>query len=120
MNMISQFLYLFSARHVGTDQHGNRYYQSRSRYRDGRKKRFVAYDGRPEASKVPAEWHGWLHHTEADPPPEGGYAKPSWHKEHMPNLTGTVYAYRPSGHLLSVGKRKPATGDYEAWRPEES
>ena len=30
------------------------------------------YNGLVEASKVPADWHGWLHHTETSPPPEGG------------------------------------------------
>ena len=47
-----------------------------------------------------------------------GYARQSWGQEHRPNLTGTIYAHRPQGHILAGGKRKKATGDYEAWKPE--
>jgi NADH:ubiquinone oxidoreductase subunit len=118
MDVVSRFLLSLSARHIGTDQYGNQYYQGRRRYRNGVRKRFVIYQGQPEASKVPAEWHGWLHHTEEMPPPADGYPRKPWQKDHLPNLTGTVYAYRPSGHLLAGNKRKPATGDYEAWKPE--
>lgn len=118
MNIISRLMISMTSRHVGTDQYGNRYYQGRGTYRNGKDKRFVIYEGQPEASKVPAEWHGWLHHTEDTPPPQDGYAKKAWQKDHLPNLTGTVYAHRPSGHMLAGGKRKAATGDYEAWKPE--
>ncbi len=118
MNVISRLIISLTAQQVGADQYGNRYYQGRATYRNGKHKRFVVYEGRPEASKVPPEWHGWLHHTEDTPPPVEGYAKKSWQKEHLPNLTGTIYAHRPEGHMLAGGKRKPATGDYEAWKPE--
>jgi NADH:ubiquinone oxidoreductase subunit len=40
-----------------------------------------------------------------------------WEAEHIPNLTGTQGAYHPEGSLWKDGKRPPATGDYEAWRP---
>lgn len=117
MNILSRLMIGLTASHIGTDRYGNRYFQSRRTYRDGREKRFVIYEGQAEASKVPPEWHGWLHHTE-DAPVEGISKKP-WQKDHLPNLTGTVYATRPSGHLLAKGQRPRATGDYEAWTPEE-
>ena len=60
---------------------------------------------------------GWLHHTTDTIPPEGGPQRQPWQKEHQPNLTGTVQAYRPPGHTLKGGKRAPATGDYEPWTP---
>jgi NADH:ubiquinone oxidoreductase subunit len=118
MNIISRFLISMTSRHIGTDSYGNRYYQGRRTSRTGQPKRFVIYDGVPEASKVPAEWHGWLHHTEDAPPPTEGYPRQAWQEDHLPNLTGTIYATRPSGHVLSGGKRQAATGDYEAWKPE--
>ena len=34
-------------------------------------------------------------------------------------MTGTENAYLPPGHTLEGGKRAKATGDYEAWRPEQ-
>ncbi len=101
---------------VGRDGFGNRYYQ-----RKGGKRRWVIYKGRAEASKVPAEWHSWLHKT-VDAPPTGdaasGTSGAAWQQDHQPNLTGTRAAYRPSGSLLEPGSRPAATGDYEAWRPE--
>ena len=118
MNIVSRFMIRLTSRYVGTDQYGSRYYQGRGKYRNGKAKRFVIYRGQVEASKVPPEWHGWLHHTEDAPPPPQGNVRASWQKDHLPNLTGTIYAHRPSGHLLSGGKRKAATGDYEPWNPE--
>jgi NADH:ubiquinone oxidoreductase subunit len=40
-----------------------------------------------------------------------------WEKPHIPNLTGTIAAYRPSGAISRGGERQRATGDYEAWTP---
>ena len=102
----------WSGTYVGKDQFGNLYYQTKDKVR-----RWVIYAGTVEASRVPPDWHGWLHHTYADPPTvEPLKAKP-WEAEHQPNLTGTSGAYRPDGSLWKDGKRPPATGDYEAWRP---
>ena len=52
------------------------------------------------------------------PPTDEDYKERSWQKPHQPNLTGTPYAYRPDGSLLSGGERPKVTGDYEAWSPE--
>jgi NADH:ubiquinone oxidoreductase subunit len=108
---------------VGTDQFGNRYYREKGGgkvHADSLRKerRWVIYDGEVEASRVPAEWHAWLHHTTQDLPPEGGPAKRPWQKDHLPNLTGTAAAYRPPGHILQGGQRDKATGDYEPWVPD--
>jgi NADH:ubiquinone oxidoreductase subunit len=98
---------------VGTDMFGNRYYQTK----DG-KRRWVIYAGTVEASRVPPEWHGWLHHTFKEPPTVTPQKVKPWEKDHLPNLTGTPDAYRPPGSLARGGVRAPATGDYQAWRPE--
>ena len=98
---------------IGTDKFGNRYYEAR---KSGR--RWVIYAGTVEASRVPPDWHGWLHHTFADPPTVAPFKEKAWEKDHQPNLTGTDGAYRPDGSLLAAGKRPRATGDYEAWKPE--
>ena len=107
---------------VGRDQQGNRYYRAKGgghTHKDSLRKerRWVIYDGEVEASRVPPDWHAWLHHTTDQVPPEGGVPRKSWEKEHQPNLTGTIQAYRPPGHTLKGGKRAPATGDYEPWTP---
>ena len=104
---------------VGTDAFANRYYRDKTgavRY-GGREKRWVLYNGSPEASKVPPEWHAWLHHVTKDAPPPGGTPPRPWQKEYVPNLTGTVEAYRPPGHDYQGGHRARATGDYEPWVP---
>lgn len=110
---------------VGTDQFGNRYYRDKRRPalkrgggRESRERRWVVYNGEPEASRVPPEWHGWLHHTYAEPPQNAGKRKYAWQKEHQPNLTGTPDAYRPPGSVLRGGHRAPAAGDYQPWTPE--
>jgi len=99
---------------VGEDEFGNRYYKERNG-----KRRWVTYRDLADASKVPADWHGWLHHTVDVPPTDMGYRPKSWQRRHLPNMTGTAQAYRPPGSTLAAGKRPPATGDYEAWKPEE-
>lgn len=103
---------LFSGRHVGTDEFGNRYFETRRG-----KKRWVMYNGIPEASKVPPSWHGWLHYT-LDAPLDST-PKYRWQKKHQPNLTGTTGRYLPAGHISKGGQRAAATADYEPWTPAE-
>ena len=98
---------------VGDDQFGNRYYREKA----GRR-RWVIYKDTPEASKVPPEWHAWLHRT-TDEPPLGPRQPIPWEKPHVENLSGSAAAYHPRGSLVEAGQRPPATGDYEAWRPGE-
>src|SRR5579884_273352 len=86
--------------------------------RASREKRWVIYNGEPEASKVPPEWHAWLHHTVDEVPRPEARPRYPWEKEHQPNMTGTPFAYRPRGSVLRGGVRPPATGDYEPWTPE--
>jgi len=110
---------------VGTDQLGNRYYRDKRRRvlvrgggHDSRERRWVVYNGEPEASRVPPEWHGWLHHTFDELPRDAGKKQYPWQKDHVPNLTGTPQAYRPPGSVLRGGRRAPAADDYEPWKPE--
>ena len=110
--------WLFTRLHgelVGTDSFGNRYYIDRRTKGKKRERRWVMYKGAPEASKVPPEWHAWLHWN-LPQPPQATQPK-SWQKPHQPNLTGTAQAYLPPGHTLMGGQRSKATGDYEPWTP---
>lgn len=112
---------LFSARkgeQVGEDAFGNRYYREKNP-KGPRERRWVMYNGANDASRVPSEWHGWLHHS-YDELPESHLPPPRiWEVDYTPNTTGTVGAYRPSGALERGGVRARATGDYEAWTPGE-
>jgi NADH:ubiquinone oxidoreductase subunit len=111
--------------HVGTDHQGNKYYRSAKKLPAtanspfaGRERRWVIYNGNNDASRVPAEWHGWLH-SSYDGVPES-HLPPAhiWEVDYTPNATGTSQAYHPAGSLARGGKRAAATGDYEAWTPE--
>lgn len=101
-------------RAVGTDAYGNRYYQDASG-----KRRWVLYKATIDASLVPAEWHGWLHHTFKEPPTVKPLVKRAFEQPHRPNLTGTPLAYRPRGSLVETGVRQPSSADYEAWAPKQ-
>ncbi len=108
--------WIFTRRHgekVGEDEQGNVYYQTP----DG-KRRWVFYNGVAEASRVPPDWHGWMHHTFEEPPTKAPLPRKVWEKDHLPNRTGTPEAWRPPGSILREGERKPVVGDYQAWAPE--
>ena len=107
-----RILIFFCGRFVGKDAFGNRYYRQRRKGHSWHnERRWVLYKGMAEASKVPANWYGWLHHTQKDPPEQR--APYVWEKPHLPNLTGTRYAYHPSQHT-SPEKNLP----YQRWSPE--
>ncbi len=119
MNLGTIIYTWINGRQVGTDEFGNRYFEARRDDRlHGRRRRWVLYRGDVEASKVPPEWHAWLHHMVPEPLTDAAARSRPWQKPHQPNLTGTAAAYRPKGHEFSGGKRAPATGDYQAWTPE--
>jgi NADH:ubiquinone oxidoreductase subunit len=98
---------------VGTDAQGNRYFRSRRG-----PKRWVLYNGLADASRIPPEWHGWMHHRTDTPPTEESYTPHPWEAPHQPNMTGTAAAYRPPGSLLNPGERDRVEADYDAWTPE--
>lgn len=105
---------LFTARRgvkVGEDAEGNAFYRTRD---DSR--RWVIYNGEAEASRVSADWHGWLHRTWDEPPSEAPLKRKDWEKPHQENLTGTAAAYVPPGSIRRADP-VPRT-DYEAWQPE--
>ena len=105
---------------VGQDEAGNAYYRTRGGKKDpalGFERRWVIYRGYTEATSIPPGWHGWMHHTVDVPPTQENYTPREWQKPHVPNMTGTAQAYRPSGSTLASGRRPAATGDYQAWTP---
>lgn len=106
---------------AGEDGSGNKYYTAQARKGYKHERRWVIYNGEAESTRVPPEWHGWLHHQSDQIPSQSKTSyRRSWQKPHKRNLTGTSGAYRPPGHLLAGGQRAEATGDYEAWFPEKS
>lgn len=105
---------IFTARYgekVGEDAEGNIYYRNAD---DSR--RWVIYSGSNDATRVVADWYGWLHHTFPKPPTEEPIAHKVWEKPHQPNLTGSEGAFFRPGSLRRADVKPQA--DYEAWRPE--
>ena len=78
----------------------------------------MTYTGYAEASKVPADWHGWLRFTFDEPPTIAPLPRRAWEKDHIPNMTGTIEAWTPPGSISRQGVRPHATGDYQSWTPE--
>lgn len=103
---------------VGEDALGNVYFQTKPGRRNAVRRRWVIYNGANDASRVPPEWHGWLHNTLDDPPDNALPPPRVWEKPPLANMTGTALAYRPAGALEEGGLRAAATGDYEAWSPD--
>jgi NADH:ubiquinone oxidoreductase subunit len=111
---------LFGGKRVGEDSFGNVYYSGKPRRGTKRERRWVIFKGEPEATTVPPEWHGWLHHQTDHLPTNDNPLRRDWQKPYVPNLTGTPNAYVPPGHISRGAQRDKATGDYEAWTPPQS
>lgn len=105
---------------VGEDERGNRYYRTKGGKIDpvlGFERRWVIYNGYTDPTTI-GDWHGWMHHLVDIPPTQETVAPRPWWKPHLPNLTGTPFAFRPPGSTLAEARRPEATGDYQAWRPD--
>lgn len=104
---------------IGKDELGNRYFEEKKPAWEGtNKRRWMIYNGTVEASRIPVDWHGWLHYTFDEPPTKAPFEVKSWEEDRQPNLTGTPNAYVPAGSLWSDKERAKTSGDYEAWSPE--
>ncbi len=118
MTTLGTWLYTWwKGERVGEDAFGNRYYRERGAPARSRRRRWVIYRGMSEASKVPAEWHGWLHHIVDAPPDGAGPERRPWQKPHIPNLTGTAHAYHPPGDPARGERAKDLPEPYQPWRP---
>ena len=102
------FLYtLFTGKLVGRDDFGNKYYSN------FKGKRWVIYKSKVESSKIPPEWHLWIHFLTNDKPLANAI-KFKWQKEHEENLTGTAEAYKPDGSLASDSRKN--IKKYDTWK----
>jgi NADH:ubiquinone oxidoreductase subunit len=99
---------------VGKDEAGNLYYQDKKKP----SRRWVIYNGSNDGSRVPPAWNAWLKGTIQDLPDQALPPIRKFQKDPLPNLTGTMAAFRPSGALGSGRIRPASTGDYEPWIPE--
>ena len=102
------FIYtLLFGKFMGEDDFGNRYYSN------SKGKRWIIYKDIVESSKIPPEWHLWIHFLIINKPSDK-MNKFSWQKMHEENLTGTKKAYKPDGSLIHNSKKNMKK--YETWK----
>ena len=105
---VGTFIYtLLAGKFIGNDQFGNKYYTS------SKGKRWVIYKNSVEASKIPPEWHRWIHFITNNKPSDN-INKFKWQKKHEENLTGSIKAYKPEGSLTNKSKKNMKK--YETWK----
>jgi|TARA_B110000438_G_scaffold171665_1_gene164035 NADH:ubiquinone oxidoreductase subunit len=97
---------LLTGQLVGSDEYGNKYYTN------SKLKRWVIYKNDIESTKIPPEWHLWIH-SQKNNIPSGKIIKYDWQKKHKENLTGTIDAHKPEGSLISDLKKDDKK--YETW-----
>ena len=110
--IIMDILTFFKGVSVGQDPYGNRYFEERFLFSKPSRppRRWVRYAGEADPSKIPPEWHSWLHFAAEEPIPFSH--ERVWQKGHLRNLTGTPWAYRP------VALCSKNSTSYQAWTPE--
>ena len=73
MNIALRLNLFFFYKYKGQDEFGNKYYEQKKAQINRKNKRLVDYKGISEASKVPAKYHGWLHHYSDDFPKDNKF-----------------------------------------------
>jgi NADH dehydrogenase len=106
---IGTFIYtFFTGKFVGKDDFENKYYTN------SKGKRWVIYKNYVESSKIPPEWHLWIHFLNSKIPTDKS-KKYNWQKTHEENLTGTAKAHKPEGSLAISSQKN--LKKYETWKP---
>ena len=95
---------IFFGKLVGSDELGNKYYESKNG------KRWVIYADTIDASKIPIEWYSWMHFTPNKIEKTHELKKYDWQKPHQSNLTGTNKAYYPNKDKDGIKKK------YSSWK----
>ncbi len=117
MNLLNKIIIQYSCNKVGTDEFGNCYFEKKSVSQNGKKKRFVIYKGMVEASKIPSNWHSWIHYTSDKAPININTNRSPWQKTHLPNLTGTINKYSPIKNNIENDTKLSKNSNYESWIP---
>lgn len=110
--LVTSMLTRLRGEEAGKDEFGNVYF----RMKNGR--RWVVYSGINDGSRVPPAWQAWLRGTIDDVPDKALPPRRKFEQDPLPNLTGTMAAFRPDGALGSGRTRPAATGDYQPWTPD--
>jgi len=94
---------------IGTDALGNKYFESLAE--PWGRERWIEYANKwnPEPSRVPAEWHMWLHRMNDAQPPKTKFPYNPAAVAHTENRTATSQRYVPYSTTLHK---------YFSWEPK--
>lgn len=92
---------------IGRDNFHNTYY---SRKKGPNEERWVIYNGIYDPSKVPANWHAWLHFITEIPLDE---SPADW----QPNATGTNFSHKGITSIENIPQS--ALNYYDRWEPNK-
>ena len=95
---------LLFGKYVGSDESGNKYYQSK------KNERWVVYANNIEASKITTDWYLWIHHT-IDKIPDNKDNKYSWQKKHQEGIKQVQKIATNRLKLKKIIRKK-----YETWK----
>ena len=98
---------------VDSDKFGNKYFEDTTETYG--RHRWVEYaeDFAYDSSKVPPDWHKWLHHNSLAHPKDSPLEEPKYQAEFGRNPTGTDNAYLPDNHRLNKAHLGSAKEKYE-------
>lgn len=107
LNRLKLLIYThFIGKEVGRDSFGNTYFQHKTKHTN----RWVIYNGVNDPSKIPANWHVWLHSTHQAVPESN---LPSW----IPNSTQTPFALKGAPSIECITPNKNT--NYTKWSPKD-
>jgi len=108
---------------VGTDIFGNKYFELKTKNYWGVKKRICLYNGIPEASKISAEWLGWMHYKYSNIPSiktKSSLAKmPIASLSKFRILSSRAKSYKPDDAIVeSKPSQNQNAKPFALWNPE--
>ena len=77
MRLFNDLLIKLTSKKIGIDEFGNQYYLSKTN------KRFIIYNGIAEPTKIPPEWHVWIHYLTDQTPVLINTNRYSWQKIYL-------------------------------------
>ena len=93
---------------VGIDNENNKFYV----HKKNSQKRWIIYNGLMDASRIPAEWHDWIHHRTDEIPNESD-KKLNWYKIHKENVFSIPM--KPNNRSLNLSNAVSIIV-YESWK----
>jgi NADH:ubiquinone oxidoreductase subunit len=106
----------FKGKEVGHDEFGNRYFEMRQADYWGKNRRICIYNGNPEATKIPAEWHGWMHYKYNFETVKKLENKYIWQSKHIPLISDVLD--KVTARLKGTRtQRQKEQRRYDSWKP---